>query len=64
MARLTFLKTEEDKQWLVDVHLPTLDPASFECALLVGNEDAPEWIEIYKYDDIGFPPVIMYSTAQ
>lgn len=43
----TMLNTEEDMQWLRDVHLPNLSP-NYKCAVIYGNEDWPDRIEVYE----------------
>lgn len=46
----SFLNTSADMKWLRDVHLPGL-PAKFKSALIKGNEDYPDEIEVYYKKD-------------
>jgi len=50
MARTTFLNTADDMKWLRDVHLPRLSK-KFKSAVIHGNEDYPEMIEVYERRD-------------
>ena len=43
---LTFLNSAEDMQWLKDVHVRIL-PDNARSAIIFGNEDAPDSIEVY-----------------
>ena len=43
----TLINTEDDMQWLRDVHLPGLNPR-FKSAIIEGNEDAPDWIAVFE----------------
>ncbi len=47
MARTSLINSAADMKWLRDVHLPGL-PAKYKSAVLHGNEDAPDRIEIYE----------------
>lgn len=47
MARQQMINTTDDMSWLRDVHLPRL-PAKYKSAIIVGNEDYPERIEVYE----------------
>ena len=46
MAHTAMLDTDEDMKWLRDVHLPRLQ-AKYKSAIIYGNEDAPDRIEVY-----------------
>lgn len=46
-GRYSALSTDEDMQWLRDVHLPGLDLRTYRSAILYGNEDYPTKIEVY-----------------
>lgn len=53
--RSAFLDTAEDRQWLRETHLrgvplPT-EYAQFGFAVLLGNEDAPHAVNLYKSAD-------------
>lgn len=50
MARVAFLNTADDMKWLRDVHLPRLSK-KFKSAVIYGNEDYPEMIEVYEKRD-------------
>jgi hypothetical protein len=52
----SFLNTPEDMQWLREVHLPQLPP-EYQSAILYGNEDSPDRVEVYMASDprIGDP---------
>lgn len=47
MTRQTFMNDAEDIQWLLDVHLSGRRVPEFKSAVVVGNEDCPDLIEIY-----------------
>lgn len=52
--RQTFLESNEDLKWLFDVHAKGLSPQEKQrtkVAILFGNEDAPERIELYERND-------------
>lgn len=44
------LNTVEDMRWLRQVHLPLL-PAEFHSAVVSGNEDSPDRIDVYFRTD-------------
>ena len=50
MARQNIINTADDMRWLRDVHLPKL-PAKYKSAIIVGNEDYPDRIEVYERRD-------------
>lgn len=47
MAREGLINTADDMRWLRDVHLPRL-PAKYKSAVIVGNEDYPDRIDVYE----------------
>lgn len=79
---VSFLETKDDFEWLRDVHGVNAFTGKHqtkraECALLHGNEDAPDKIELYEknkfdskpfrvyiYDDETEKLVIQESTTQ
>lgn len=48
MPRVLFINDPEDIQWLLDVHLSGRDIPDFLSAVIIGNEDSPEIIELYS----------------
>ena len=46
----TLINGDEDMQWLRDVHIPNL-AKKYKSAVIVGNEDAPERIEVFEDED-------------
>ena len=50
--RATHLTDRGDIQWLLDTHLKpfALDRDEISAATLGGNEDCPEWIEVFFHD--------------
>ena len=46
----TFINSDEDMAWLRDVHLPNLSH-SYKSAVIFGNEDYPDQIEVYEKRD-------------
>lgn len=52
----TFLETSEDMKWLSDVHVRAAKKYKF--AVLTGNEDCPEKIELYVENDIRCTPTV------
>ena len=55
MSKETILRGAEDMQWLKDVY--GVNPDGFELAVLVGNEDHPEKILLYKEDSVHCKPL-------
>ena len=49
----SFINTQDDMEWLKDVHLPRLNLKKFKSAVVHGNEDAPDLIEVYEKRDPG-----------
>lgn len=60
--RTQFLSEPDDIQWLRDVHLPK-DVPPFKSAIIVGNEDCPERIELYADANPHFQdkPIFVYK---
>lgn len=54
--RTVFLETRDDLTWLRDVHCPDLDLDRAVCAILTGNEDAPEQVEVFASNDYRAAP--------
>lgn len=52
MAAQSIVTTPEDCKWLRDTHLPK-DAPQFTRALIYGNEDSPERVELYNRDHVG-----------
>lgn len=50
MARQTAINTADDMRWLREVHLPRL-PSKYKSAVITGNEDYPDRIEVYERRD-------------
>lgn len=65
MARQTPINTADDMRWLRDVHLPRL-PAKYKSAIIVGNEDYPDRIEVYESRDprVTDVPVVYKADAE
>lgn len=73
------LTSQEDLQWLAEVHLAafrgqafpiaggqattTLEPTHFALAVVVGNEDSPEQIQLYARDHIECVPWLFAPDA-
>lgn len=51
MPRAVFLSTPADCQWLRETHLREFSPPEFSSCLLIGNEDSPEELRLYKSAD-------------
>lgn len=48
----TFLNTQEDMAWLIEVHLANRPEfKQFKSAILYGNEDSPEKVELFFDSD-------------
>ena len=47
----------DNMTWLTEVHLP-IAAAGFECAILYGNEDSPERVELYARNHYQCQPVV------
>lgn len=53
----TLLETPDDLQWLRDTHLASIDPLPpFVIAILHGNEDCPQRIDLYAINDFRCTP--------
>ena len=48
---LVLINTQDDMQWLKDVHIPNLNLRKFKSAMVHGNEDAPDLIEVFEKRD-------------
>lgn len=46
----TFINSGADMKWLREDYLPKL-PKVFKSALIKGNEDFPDWIEVFEKKD-------------
>ncbi|MDO8691481.1 MAG: hypothetical protein Q7R39_15990, partial [Dehalococcoidia bacterium] len=58
-----FIEGEEDMDWLRDVHLHGLDK-KYKFAVLYGNEDWPERIEVYEKNDVNETPLVFTSDDE
>lgn len=59
---MTVLDTREDLDWLTDVHgVETKDAV---IAVLHGNEDCPEKVEVYAHDDYRTEPVVWIADEE
>jgi len=47
----------DNMTWLAEVHLP-IAAAGFECAILYGNEDSPEKVELFARNHYKCKPVV------
>jgi hypothetical protein len=59
LMRESFLESEDDFQWLQDVYGISRDNAV--CAILTGNEDAPERIELFRRNHWQEPPFYVWT---
>jgi len=46
-GRRTFVDEPDDIAWLLDTHLPGLLDDGYKSAIIYGNEDSPDYIELY-----------------
>lgn len=62
MAKLpqTILTASDDLQWLREAHLSGVPCESFAVAILHGNADSPERIELYQANRIDIRPTYVY----
>ena len=51
------LSTQEDMQWLNDVHYE--GASEYKVAILYGNEDSPDKIELFSEDRFDCKPVVL-----
>lgn len=58
---MKFLETAEDMAWLAEVH--HTGAAAYACAILHGNEDAPERIELYARNHVACKPTVLQADA-
>ena len=65
MARETLINSSDDMKWLRDVHLPRL-PSKYRAAVIVGNEDYPDRIEVYERRDplVTDAPVVFVADEE
>lgn len=59
--RQTILETVEDFEWLKDVH--GIAVGDYACAILHGNEDSPNKIELYAVDNYKCRPTVYEPDA-
>ena len=65
MPLIRMLHKPEDRQWLRETHLRGHGLPAFKCAIVVGNEDCPERIELFADDRDGCKPAeagVYYQT--
>ncbi len=55
---MTLLSSKEDFEWLGDVHLKGIDLSKIKVAILHGNEDCPEKVELFKRNHYKCRPII------
>lgn len=56
----TYLDSAEDLQWLQEVH--GVETEGYVVAILYGNEDCPNRVELYLRDDYRCLPVVWLSN--
>lgn len=56
MANFSFIDTTEDLEWLHDVH--GIDVSEAVAAEIHGNEDCPERVCVYRYNDYREQPAV------
>lgn len=56
----TFIETAQDMAWLVEVHGA---PSGYAVAVLHGNEDAPDKVELYARNHYECVPTVMVPDA-
>ena len=59
---MTMLDTKEDLKWLSEVHCKIAN--KYKIAVIHGNEDYPESIELYSKDDYSFQPTILVRDEE
>ena len=60
MANETILTTPEDLQWLRETHLKYCKSLPvFVVAVIVGNEDFPDSIHLYKEDSVTSQKIVL-----
>lgn len=57
----TILETAEDMAWLAEVHAPIA--AGYPMAVLHGNEDSPDRVELYARDHHEYRPTVLEPDA-
>lgn len=62
---MKFINSDEDMKWLRDVHIKDL-PANVKSAILYGNEDFPDKIEVFEYKDAisGDPSTVYLPNSE
>lgn len=65
-SRASVLNTPEEMGWLRDVHLSYLDLSKYKSAIIYGNEDFPQRIEVYEKERprVGDKAVIYEPNAR
>jgi hypothetical protein len=58
----TFLETPEDMAWLADVHTPLA--RAYLCAILHGNEDAPNKVELFAANHYKCKPTVLAPNEE
>lgn len=59
---MTILDTKEDLEWLSEVHCKIAN--SYKIAIIHGNEDCPERIELYSKDRYSCKPTILVRNEE
>jgi hypothetical protein len=54
---IVFLETPEDMAWLVEMHCAVA--RNYACAILHGNEDSPNKIELFARNDVRCKPTVL-----
>ncbi len=57
-----FLESEEDMEWLADVHCPIA--REYCCAILYGNEDCPEKVHLYARNHYKCKPTVLVPNDE
>lgn len=60
MPKQTFLESPEDMAWIAELYEPTA--SSYACAILYGNEDWPDKIELYATNHHKCRPTIVMMS--
>lgn len=58
----TFLENPVDMQWLSEVHYKAA--YQYKCAIVYGNMDAPDKIELYARNNVDCKPTILQADAK
>jgi len=62
MTTSTFLTGVEDMTWVKEVH--GIDTDGFSCAILNGNEDRPDSVQLFEYNHIHAPQTVYESYGE